>query len=224
MSDRFRLRLVIVLLIAFTSSCSIKNDASKGSPSLPTGSFEIPSSATTISPDEILIPVETPALTLEPVLEVSKMVYQLSSPVFLHKSAIPLKYSCKGENISPELTWSDPPAGTASYGLIMDDPDAPAGTWVHWVLYNIPEKLRGLPESIPQKKEITDLGISGVNSASQFGYSGPCPPIGTHRYFFRLYALDSILDLKPGATKPDLIKAMQGHILAVAELMGTYTR
>ena len=111
-----------------------------------------------------------------------------------------------------------------SYGLIMDDPDAPAGTWVHWVLYNIPGKLRGLPESIPQDKEIADLGVSGVNSSSKYGYSGPCPPIGTHRYFFRLYALDSLLDLKPGATKPELIKAMQGHILGVAELMGTYTK
>ena len=152
------------------------------------------------------------------------MVYQLSSPVFVHKSAIPLKYSCKGDNISPELTWSDPPEGTMSYGLIMDDPDAPAGTWVHWVLYNIPGKLRGLPESIPQDKEIADLGVSGVNSSSKYGYSGPCPPIGTHRYFFRLYALDTLLDLEPGATKPELIKAMQGHILAVAELMGTYNR
>lgn len=167
--------------------------------------------------------VNTPALTIEPVLEVTAMVFQLTSPEFSHKSAIPAKFTCKGKNVSPELLWTDPPKGTASYGLILDDPDAPSGTWVHWVMYNIPEKVRELPEAVPSKMEINNLGVGGMNSWSQYGYGGPCPPIGTHRYFFRLYALDKVLDLKAGGTKADLIKAMQGHILAVTELMGTFT-
>ncbi len=224
MSSHYRFRWVMILLISLTSSCNGKIDMPFG------GTITRPAANdqnTTISPvtvpDAAQLLVETPALTIEPVLEVPTMVYQLSSPVFSHKSAIPVKYSCKGENISPELTWTDPPEGTMSFGLIMDDPDAPAGTWVHWVMYNIDGKLRGLPESVPVKKEIANLGVSGTNSWSKYGYGGPCPPVGTHRYFFRLYALDTILDLKPGATKPDLIKAMQGHILEVAELMGTYT-
>jgi Raf kinase inhibitor-like YbhB/YbcL family protein len=225
MSNHYHWRLVIILLIGLASSCNGKNDAPLGkSAARSAESILTTAISTEIVPDAAQLLVDTPTSTTEPVLEATSMIYQLSSPVFTHKSAIPMKYSCKGENISPELTWSDPPNGTVSYGLIMDDPDAPAGTWVHWVMYNINGKLRGLPESVPVEKKIANLGVSGINSWSQYGYGGPCPPVGTHRYFFRLYALDTLLELKSGATKPDLIKAMQGHILAMAELMGTYTR
>lgn len=152
------------------------------------------------------------------------MVFQLISPVFNHKGLIPKKYTCKGDDVSPALSWSDLPVGTVSYGLIMDDPDAPVGTWVHWVMYNIPGTKTMLPESVPADRVLDGLGVSGVNSWKKSGYGGPCPPIGTHRYFFRLYALDKMLDLEPGANKPELIKAMQGHILASAELMGLFAK
>ncbi len=177
-----------------------------------------------IKPTQTQLTINTSKPKTPTVLEATKMAFQLTSPVFEHKQAIPEKYTCKGKNTSPELTWNDPPQGTVAYGLIVDDPDAPAGTWVHWVIYNIPGSLQSLPESVPNDKEIINIGINGINSSSKYGYSGPCPPFGTHRYFFRLYALDQILDIKQGANKPELIKAMQGHILAIAELMGTFTK
>lgn len=214
---------VVIVFTCLASSCNGNDDAQFGRTSPQSAESRNPAIPTDVSPNETQILVVTPATTLEPVLEVPTMVFQLSSPAFLHKSEIPLIYSCKGDNISPELNWSDPPNGTLSYALIMDDPDAPAGTWVHWIMYNIDGKMRDLPKSVPVKKEIADMGMSGINSWSKYGYGGPCPPVGTHRYFFRLYALDTKLDLQPGATKPEVIKAMQGHILAVAELMGTFT-
>jgi hypothetical protein len=122
------------------------------------------------------------------------------------------------------LAWNDPPAGAASLALIVDDPDAPGGVWVHWVLYNIPAEARGLPEGVPAQDELPDGSRHGVNSWGRRDYGGPCPPSGTHRYFFKLYALDTMLDLPAGATKEELLAAMQGHILGEAELMGTYTR
>ncbi|MBA4421272.1 MAG: YbhB/YbcL family Raf kinase inhibitor-like protein [Anaerolinea sp.] len=151
------------------------------------------------------------------------MVFQLISPAFSHKGIIPARYTCKGENLSPQLQWADPPDGTASFGLIMDDPDALIGTWVHWVFYNIPGNLKGLPEGVPSVQAKNQYGVNGRNSWGKPGYGGPCPPAGTHRYFFKLYALDTLLDLPSGASKPDLIRSMQKHILAETELMGTFS-
>lgn len=142
----------------------------------------------------------------------------LTSPAFNNGEAIPVQFSCDGENISPELDWFGLPGGTISLTLILDDPDASGGTWVHWVLFNIPADSPGLSEGI------TGLGMDGHNSWNQTGYDGPCPPGGTHRYFFKLFALDTALDLETGATKAALESAMEGHILVESELMGTYSR
>ena len=142
----------------------------------------------------------------------------LASPAFNAEEPIPVKFTCDGEDSSPELDWFGIPEGTVSMALIMDDPDAPVGTWVHWVLFNLPMDLSGLREGM------TGVGLDGANSWDQTGYGGPCPPSGTHRYFFKLYALDTDLDLEPGADKATLEAAMEDHILGQAELMGTYSR
>ncbi len=154
------------------------------------------------------------------------MSLTLKSDAFVNGQSIPAKYSCIGKNVSPVLTWGDPPAGTRSFALIVDDPDAPAGTWVHWVLFNIPADLRGLPEDLPVTGKNVDPNAIyfGKNSSGNTRYDGPCPPSGTHRYYFKLYALDGLVDLLPGATKQELIKAMQGHILAQGELMGRFSK
>ena len=149
------------------------------------------------------------------------MSLNLKSDAFVNGQSIPAKYSCIGKNVSPALTWSDPPAGTQSFALIVDDPDAPMGTWVHWVLFNIPVDQRALAEDLP----VTGNAIYfGKNSSGNTRYDGPCPPSGTHRYYFKLYALDTPVDLLPGATKEELLKAMQGHTLAQGELMGTFSK
>ena len=144
--------------------------------------------------------------------------------VFSNGGRIPVKYTCDGEDISPPLSWEGQPEGVVSYVLIVEDPDAPIGTFTHWVIYNIPGKLSSLPEGVPKQKE-TEFGLQGINDFRGVGYGGPCPPPGKpHRYFFKLYALDSTLDLPPGARKGDVIKAMEGHVLAQAQLMGLYGR
>ena len=152
--------------------------------------------------------------------------FELSSAAFEQGEPIPPKYSCDGEDISPPLAWDDPPTGTQSLALIMDDPDAPGGTWDHWILFNIPPELRELQEDLPVtgKNQDPEAIFAGNNSWGRAGYGGPCPPSGTHRYFFKLYALDTIINLLPGATKNELMNAMDGHILAEDELMGTYSR
>jgi len=154
------------------------------------------------------------------------MSLELKSDAFVNGQSIPAKYSCIGKNISPALTWNDPPAGTQSFALIVDDPDAPVGTWVHWVLFNIPADERNLPEDLPVTGKNVDPNAIyfGKNSSGNTRYDGPCPPSGTHRYYFKLYALDSLVNLLPGATKDELLKAMQGHILAQGELMGTFSK
>ena len=149
------------------------------------------------------------------------MSLNLKSDAFVSGQSIPAKYTCVGKNVSPALTWSDPPAGTRSFALIVDDPDAPMGTWVHWVLFNIPADQHDLAEDLP----VTGNAIYfGKNSSGNTRYDGPCPPSGTHRYYFKLYALDTLVDLRPGATKEELLKAMQGHTLAQGELMGTFSK
>jgi hypothetical protein len=152
------------------------------------------------------------------------MAFQLKSSAFASGTLIPKIYTCDGEDISPPLEWSDPPAATQSFVLVCDDPDAPAGTWVHWVLYNIPRESSALPEGVPADPVLPDGSRHVPNSWRRLGYGGPCPPSGRHRYFFRLYALDTVLFLEPGSPREKLIKAMQGHVLAKAELMGVYSR
>ncbi len=156
--------------------------------------------------------------------EVKKMAIQIESSAFKYGDFIPSKYTCDGINVSPPLKWSDIPEGTKSIALICDDPDAPIGDWVHWVLYNIPPETRELNENIPNERTLKDGSIHGLNDWKKYGYGGPCPPSGTHRYFFKIYALDTKLNLSPGATKKHLLDAMSGHILASGELMGKYQR
>jgi Raf kinase inhibitor-like YbhB/YbcL family protein len=152
------------------------------------------------------------------------MAFSLESPSFSNGAAIPKKFACDSD-VSPALRWSDPQAGTQSLALIADDPDAPAGTWVHWVVYDLPPTLRQLPEDMPKQATIPGGGTQGTNDFGRIGYGGPCPPPGKpHRYFFKLSALDKKLDLKSGATKQQVESAMRAHILAQAELMGTYQR
>lgn len=150
--------------------------------------------------------------------------FAIRSPAFPAGDPIPPQFSCEGENISPPLEWSEPPAGTAAFALIADDPDAPGGTWVHWVLFNLPLDRRGLPAAIPTDGDLSDGGLQGSNSAGRTGYTGPCPPSGTHHYFFKLYALDTELGLPAGASKAELQEAMAGHVLDQAETLGTYSR
>ncbi len=150
---------------------------------------------------------------------------QLSSTAFGEGAPIPAKYTCEDKNVSPPLQWSGAPEGTKSLVLIADDPDAPAGTWVHWVLYDMPPTANELPEGQPRNQYTPGGARQGLNDFRHLGYGGPCPPPGKpHRYFFKLYALDALLNLKPGATKQEVERAMNKHILAQTQLMGTYKR
>jgi Raf kinase inhibitor-like YbhB/YbcL family protein len=148
----------------------------------------------------------------------------ITSPAFVQGKMIPAKYTCDGQNISPPLAWDSVPAGTKSLALISDDPDAPAGTWVHWVVYNLSANLLGLNENIPATDSVPGGGKQGISDFGKPGYGGPCPPGGTHRYFFKLYALDTVLALSGQVTKKQLEAAMKGHILGQGELMGKYAR
>ncbi len=149
----------------------------------------------------------------------------LTSPAFAQGSPIPVRHTCDGANLSPPLQWGPPPPGTQSLALICDDPDAPRGIWAHWVLYNLPPTTSALPEGVPAAPTISGGAAQGVNDSGGTGYSGPCPPPGPpHRYFFTLYALDATLALGPGARRADLLHAMEGHVLASGQLMGTYQR
>ncbi len=153
------------------------------------------------------------------------MSLDLTSSAFQEGGTIPKKYTCEGADVSPPLQWGDPPAGTRSYALIADDPDAPAGTWVHWVLYNLPADLRGLAEGIPSAERLPNGALHGMTDFRRVGYGGPCPPPGKpHRYYFRLYALDHVLPLQARATKSAVLEACRGHILAEGQLMGRYAR
>ena len=152
------------------------------------------------------------------------MTIQLTSSAFAEGGMIPERYTCDGRNVSPDLTWAGIPGETRTLALICDDPDAPVGTWVHWVLFNMPASADGLPAGIPPDATLENGARHGTNDFRRLGYGGPCPPGGTHRYFFKLYALDSALDLESGITKARLLEAMKGHILAEAHLMGKYKR
>lgn len=153
------------------------------------------------------------------------MPFRISTPAFSPGESIPKKFTCDGADVSPELSWNDPPAGTLSFALIVDDPDAPVGTWVHWVLYDLPADARELAEGVAKQEQLPDGARQGRNDFRKIGYGGPCPPPGKpHRYFFKLYALGAKLNLKSPATKADVERAMQGHILSQAELVGRYGR
>ncbi|MDR4508616.1 MAG: YbhB/YbcL family Raf kinase inhibitor-like protein [Candidatus Brocadiaceae bacterium] len=152
------------------------------------------------------------------------MEIEVKSAAFDEGGMIPKKYTCDGEDISPPLSWSAVPSGTKSIALISDDPDAPMGTWVHWVLYDLPANIQELPENIPSLKMLENGAKQGITDFGTIGYGGPCPPGGTHRYYFKLYALNKKLDLKAGITKKQLLEAMKGHILAEGQLMGKYKR
>jgi len=149
---------------------------------------------------------------------------EIKSSVFDEGGMIPKRYTCDDADISPPLSWTGAPEGTKSFALISDDPDAPVGTWVHWVIFNMPANVSELPEMVPPSKSLPDGTKQGTNDFRKIGYGGPCPPGGTHRYYFKLYALDTELNLDAGATKADLTGAMQGHILAECHLMGRYSR
>jgi Raf kinase inhibitor-like YbhB/YbcL family protein len=154
----------------------------------------------------------------------SAMKIALHTSAFVPSAAIPKQYACEGSDGSPALTW-DAPQSVQSFALIVDDPDAPVGTFTHWIIYGIPAQSRGLPEGVPKSEQLPDGTRQGRNDFRRIGYNGPCPPPGKpHRYFFKLYALDTKITLEPGASRQQLESAMKGHVLAEAELMGTYKR
>jgi Raf kinase inhibitor-like YbhB/YbcL family protein len=202
---------------------------------LPAALFILIISACTSSAAETTVPEKTsppadeaPAPTTPPSTEDvtadEPKPFTLTSPEFVHEGIIPVKFGCDGEDISPSLEWTDPPDGTQSFVLIMDDPDVPAGTWVHWVLYNIPAESRSLPENVGAEPALADGSLHGKNSWKRTDYGGPCPPSGTHRYFFKLYALDILLEASSDIDASDLLGLMESHILAQAQLMGVYSR
>lgn len=153
------------------------------------------------------------------------MAFEIKSSAFKEGENIPKKYTCDGSDFSVPLTWNDPPAGTQSFALIADDPDAPMGTWVHWVLYDLPAEIRQLSEGVPRKETLKDGTRQGMTDFRSIGYGGPCPPPGpVHRYFFKLYAVDRKIGLPQGATKKQVLDTIRGHILGEAQLMGRYKR
>ena len=197
--------LIFFLFAIIITSCT---PAATSAPAIETG-IAVTSSA----------PSETPSME-------DTMSLELTSDAFVNGQSIPAKYACTGRNVSPPLAWNGAPAETQSLALIMEDPDAPAGTWVHWVLYNIPVQSRNLQEDLPVTgKNIDPNAIYvGTNSSGNIGYDGPCPPSGMHRYYFKLYALDTLISLLPGASKEQVLREMEGHILAQGELMGTFSK
>lgn len=153
-----------------------------------------------------------------------KLALKLTSTAFEEGGMIPAKYTCDGDNVSPPLAWSGVPESAKTLALVADDPDAPRGTWVHWVVYQIPATEKGLPENVPARETLDGGARQGRNDFKNTGYGGPCPPSGTHRYFFKLYALDASLDLAPGATTDQLLGLIEGHAVAEGQLMGRYKR
>ena len=151
-----------------------------------------------------------------------KMAITVTSSAFAQAGMIPSKYTCDGENVSLPLRWETLPKGTKSIAIISDDPDAPMGTWVHWIMWNIPADAAGVAENIPPVKELPNGARQGITDFQCHGYGGPCPPSGTHRYYFKVYALDTMFEIVNTSTKTELLSAMKGHIIAEGQLMGKY--
>jgi Raf kinase inhibitor-like YbhB/YbcL family protein len=150
---------------------------------------------------------------------------ELISSHFRAGGAIPSRFTCEGDDVSPEFSWKEAPRETKSFALILHDPDAPhPGGFTHWLLYNIPANKRGVDAGVPKRERVPGTGVQGRNDSGEIGYMGPCPPSGTHRYYARLFALDKELSLRSAATHEELTEAMEGHILERAELMGTYSK
>jgi Raf kinase inhibitor-like YbhB/YbcL family protein len=171
----------------------------------------------------LLLGISLVVATGEPAL--SQQVFTLFSAAFTSGAAIPVIYTCSGEDKSPALSWTNVPHSTRSLALIVSDPDAPMGTFIHWVIYNIPANLSGLAEGLKKSGTVADVGTQGVNSAGQLGYKGPCPPPGKpHHYHFRLYALDYATQAKPGLSANQLERLMRGHVLASTEIVGIFSR
>jgi Raf kinase inhibitor-like YbhB/YbcL family protein len=156
--------------------------------------------------------------------EAVKMKIKVTSPAFEEGGMIPPKYTSDGENVSPPLNWEGVPEGTKSIALVSDDPDAPIGTWVHWVMWNVPADATHLSENVPPDENLPDGSRQGITDFRSHGYGGPSPPSGTHRYYFKIYALDTKLDISSNSKKADLLKAMEGHIITEGQLMGKYKR
>ena len=152
------------------------------------------------------------------------MSIKLVSAAFEAGGTIPERFTCDGEDLSPPLSWSGIPDETQSLALICDDPDAPMGIWVHWVVYNLPASSEGLPEAVVPDRDLENGSSQGMNDFQKIGYGGPCPPEGEHRYFFKLYALDTVFTIGPGMSKAQLMIAMEGHVIAETHLMGRYRR
>ena len=170
-------------------------------------------------------PLEEPPPEEEEEEPPEEIVMEIISTAFQDGETIPIRHTCSGQDISPALSWSGVPEGTVSFVLIVDDPDAPGGTFTHWVIFNIPANTLELEEAMPTSSQLPSGALQGRNDFGRTGYDGPCPPPGTpHHYHFTLYALDVTLDLNPGASKTTVLNAMQGHILAQAELIGIYQR
>lgn len=175
----------------------------------------------------VLVVLLSACSSSKPSSNTANQPFGVTSSAFAANQSIPKRNSCEGENLSPPLTWPAPPAATKSFVLILDDPDAvPVVGYVydHWIVFNIPATTTSLPEGVPTDKRLSDGSQQSPNSAHTVGYSGPCPPNGqTHKYVFTLYAVDSLLDLQSGATKEQIMKAIEGHTLAKAELAGSFT-
>jgi Raf kinase inhibitor-like YbhB/YbcL family protein len=157
-------------------------------------------------------------------IKATKMEIKIESRDFKEGESIPSKYTCEGLNISPQLSWTCETVGVKTYVLIVEDPDAPRGIFTHWIVYNIPSRVNSLMENSTPTKNVPDEILMGVNDFGRIGYGGPCPPSGSHRYFFRMYGLDTAVHLDSGATKKEVTKKMEGHIIARGELMGTYQK
>lgn len=152
------------------------------------------------------------------------MSLKITSPAFKEGEPIPAKYTCDGANVSPPLAWAGAPSNAKTMALICDDPDAPGKTWVHWVAYDMPASTTSLPENVPKDERLAGGGKQGTNDFKKIGYGGPCPPSGTHRYYFKVYVLDTETSLNPGATKDQLLAAIKNHTIAEGQLMGRYKR
>jgi Raf kinase inhibitor-like YbhB/YbcL family protein len=176
----------------------------------------------------VAIPLHFAALisaTTTSAADVKPGAIRLTSAAFQAGTDLPRKYTCDAEDVSPPLRWVNAPAATKSFALIGDDPDAPGGTWVHWVIYDLPADTKELPEAVAKTEALPSGAKQGVNDFRKLGYNGPCPPPGSaHRYYFRLYALDAPANLKPRATKQQVLEAVKGHMLGEGELMGRYRR